>query len=207
MGNRLQRGFTIPELLIATAVFSVVLVAAMTVFFTIGHLFFKGVTITQTQQAAKKVLDSISSDIGDSTNVGAPTASAKPGVNWLCIDSARYTYTKKQVDLDQHDYTDKFGLYRETTRPGTACSDPFGAGGTAINANNDAEELLSNKMRLSNLAVSCNQTLCDLDVVVSYGDDDLFNNAALAVPACKPGLTSSQFCAVTNLSTSVSQGF
>lgn len=210
-GKSDSTGFTIPELLVATSVFSLVLAGTMAIFFLIGHLFFKGVSITQTQQTAKKIVDSISSDIGGADSVGAITSSDKVGVSYLCIDTTRYTFftnPPKEVNFSQHDWTNNFGLVRDTMPPDTDCGDPFSTGGTPINTAS-AQELLGNLMRLSNLTLNCDSTfpICDIAIYVAYGDNDLLNSPNSTAPTCISGLSVSKFCSVTNLSTTISKGF
>jgi prepilin-type N-terminal cleavage/methylation domain-containing protein len=60
MSKRVEDGFTIIELLIATTVFSVVLVGALAGFLEIGKLFYKGVSTTSTQSIANEVLQDVS---------------------------------------------------------------------------------------------------------------------------------------------------
>src|SRR6476646_3013103 len=77
-----QKGFTIVALLVATAVFSLVLVVFLTAFLRIGQLFYKGVTMANTQEAARNVVQDISDDLQfyqQSPTVGPP------GTTYFCI--------------------------------------------------------------------------------------------------------------------------
>lgn len=210
MARRLSEGFTIPELLIATSVFSVVLATTMAIFFIIGHLFFKGVSITQTEQAAKRIQDTVASDIGAApTDFDSSTSTSTrfPYLKYICIGDARYSFFfNHKVDIGTENInTGNFGLVRDA--PPTGCKDPLI---TPIDSN--ADELLGNKNRLSDFGVTGNDNIRDIDITLAYGDDEVLNGlpsiqGVSSSPTCKPGLSTSQFCSVTTLSTAVSQGF
>src|SRR5258708_6166908 len=120
-------GFTIVELTIATAIFSTVLLVGLASFLGIGKIFYKGVTITQTQSAAQSVLDQLSSDVqfGVSVVASQPTGT---GARFMCIGNARYTYNLYQeVNIDVHDSSTHFGLLRDLLPGNSGCANPFGA--------------------------------------------------------------------------------
>ena len=56
-------GFTIIELMIATSVFAVVLVVAASGILAIGMLYYKGVTSSRTQEAARSISNTIANTI------------------------------------------------------------------------------------------------------------------------------------------------
>src|SRR5438105_2859585 len=56
-------GFTIVELLIATTVFSIVLIVFLATFLRISELFYKGVSLSNTQETARTVLQDITDDL------------------------------------------------------------------------------------------------------------------------------------------------
>ena len=169
-------GFTIIELTIATAIFSTVLLVGLASFLGIGKIFYKGVTLTQTQSAGQAVLDQLASDVQFAATV-VPSQATGTGAQFLCIGNARYTYNLYQgVNLDVHDNTSHFGLLRDTLPGSSGCSNPFGAGAVALSK---PTELLGNKLRLSKLDVtpaknsvgSDIQDLWNINVTVAYGDD------------------------------------
>lgn len=204
-------GFTIIELTIATAVFSVVLLVGLASFLGIGKIFYKGVTLTQTQDATQAVMDQLSSDLQFAASV-VPSQATGTGAQFLCIGSARYTYNLYQeVNLDAHDSTSHFGLLRDVLPGSSGCADPFGPSAIALVK---PTELLGNKMRLSKLDIapaksgsgSDIQDLWNINLTMAYGDDSSLGGGDTASPSCNANLSNSQFCAVVNLNTSLNRG-
>ncbi|MGH7157117.1 MAG: PulJ/GspJ family protein, partial [Candidatus Saccharimonadales bacterium] len=93
-------GFTIVELLIATSVFSLVLMGALAGFIHAGQIFYKGVSVTQTGADAKQVLDDVSNSIN---NTGAGQIIASPSssqYSYYCVGNVRYTYNSLHTMID-----------------------------------------------------------------------------------------------------------
>ncbi len=215
-GSRLARpksagGFTIVELTIATAIFSIVLLVALASFLGICKIFYKGITLTQTQSATQTVMDQLSNDIQFASGV-VPSQATGTGAQFLCIGNARYTYNLYQeVNLDVHDNTSHFGLLRDVLPGSSGCANPFGASAVALN---NPTELLGNKMRLSKLTIapaknSAGSDILDLwniNLTLSYGDDSSLQNGGTATPVCDANLNSTQFCAVVNLGATLNRG-
>jgi len=87
-------GFTIVELLIATSVFAMVLLVALTGFLQIGRLFYKGVSDTQTQDVSRQVVNDITNNImATSLGNSIPSVSG-PAYSYFCAGPYRYTYAK-----------------------------------------------------------------------------------------------------------------
>lgn len=204
-----SKGFTIVELLLATVVFSAVVVVALSGFLSIGRLFYKGVNLSQTQSTAQQIVDSFTSDIQTSSSVSlAATTSSKS--SYFCIGNNRYIFNlHKMVDITVHDNTKNFGLIRDRLPGGSsACSNPYDAPGAV--APTSAVEMLGNKMRLNSLSVTATCPTCKLYSVVvnlAYGDDtSLTIDSATGNATCDSNLSSSQYCSVTGLSTTVAGG-
>ncbi len=204
-------GFTIIELTIATAIFSTVLLVGLASFLGIGKIFYKGVTLTETQSAGQAVLDQLSNDVQFAATV-VPSQATGTGAQFLCIGNARYTYNLYQkVNLDAHDNTSHFGLLRDVLPGSSGCANPFGASAVALT---NPTELLGNKMRLSKLSVTPAknsvggdvQDLWNINLTVAYGDDSSLSSGGTANPVCNANLSSTQFCSVVNLSTSLNRG-
>lgn len=204
-------GFTIIELTIATAVFSTVLLVGLASFLGIGKIFYKGVTITQTQSAGQAVLDQLASDLQFAPTVGSSPSPAT-GPQFFCIGNVRYTYNLYQeVNLDVHDNTSKFGLLRDILPGSSGCANPFGPSAVALVS---PTELLGSKMRLAKLSVTPAkdsgggdiQGLWNISLTLAYGDDSSLKNGGTANPVCDANLNNSQFCSVVNLDSSVNRG-
>jgi prepilin-type N-terminal cleavage/methylation domain-containing protein len=205
-------GFTIIELLIATTVFSVVLLLMTFGIIQVTNTFFKGDNDASTQRVATSVLNTLSQAV--QFNGGTVSQSA----NTLCIGGQQFSYwLGYQLEPNANGALDqKTSALVENT------------GGCTGTASATGRELLTDDMRLSNLTVTClsSATLCSstttagalyqIDVRVVYGDYDLLYSpsqphllplqAALATDAaCSGQGVGEQFCAASNISTVVSE--
>lgn len=214
-------GFTIVELTIATAVFATVLLVALTSFVGVGRVYYKGVSLTQTQSIAQQIIDRLGADLQFAptvvTNFPGPTGIAT-GVGdsqFICLGNTRYTFNLFQkVNLSDHynqnaDQT-KFGLLRDNLPGSSGCRSPFGSNSEPLNK---PVELLANKMRLSKFSLtpakdfngSTINDLWDMNVTVAYGDDESLQDPTTEAVACDANLYSSQFCSVSNQATTASK--
>lgn len=194
-----SRGFTILELLIATAVFSVVLLVFLVAFLRVGELFYKGVSMTRTQETARNVLQDISDDILFYRD--SPT----PGVtgNYFCIGSHRYTfYSGVQVGSPS-----RAGIYREDV---TGCPPLINAPNAQDVNTATADQLLDPGMQINKLTTVCNSGRCTIDIhVVFYGDDPTVLTPSAQDPnaQCTGSQNSTQYCATVDYSSTVLQSF
>ena len=172
-------GFTIVELLVATTVFSVILLGALAGFLEIGRLFYKGVSTTNTQDVANQILQDISGQFqsassftkglpqgvtGEVLPSSACTATDNSCYAYYCIGNTRYTYNitsngSRTVSFSNpsiHSPGGNFGILKDVL-PGTSgcarpCSD---TGGPACDPTkgeiqlNKPQELLGDNMRLN----------------------------------------------------------
>lgn len=226
-------GFTIIELLIATSIFSVVLLVALNGFFQIGKLYYKGVATSQTQATAQKIMEDMSSSLqfASVSGVTPPPTNPVSGVRYfMCIGDTRYTYIIGNQVTSTHDFINNFGLLRDYA----GCGDPF-SGGPALK---DPVEMLGAKMRLSkiclfaangstldtsgakcglttpqnncdpnNPAAPCLPNLWLINLKVTYGDDNILLNPSSQDPSCNASLSNSQYCSVANLQTVINRGY
>lgn len=198
-------GFTIIELLIATMVFSVVMLLIAIGVMQFNHAYYNGITQTNTQDVARSILEGISQDIqftGDQVTSPIGNGGSEQG---FCIGSDRYSYRLGWQLVD----SGPIAAQHQTTHALVKDSPGLCGGMNAQNFNNPlaagSTELLSPHMRLSKLSVSQvpgTTTMYNIDVRVVYGDDDLLSNPTANNAACKI-LSGSQFCAVSELSTVV----
>lgn len=207
-----QRGFTIIELLIATTVFSVILLMVSSGIVHIGRLYYKGITRNRTQETVRNVAEEITRSVqfGRGSKVpGAIPETATGGS--FCVGDTRYIYTiNRKVDKDTSTSaldTSKSALIAQRLG-GQACNPG------AAPPSDPGKELLSNNMRL--LAFSVQPESYDtrshrVTVRIAYGENDLLDlyendgvtltSVAPANAKCKSGIAGSDFCATAQLDT------
>lgn len=228
-----QNGFTIIELMMATMVFSVIMLVAAGTVVRFTNNFQKGLTQAATQNAARSTMDLISQQlqfIGDG-NGFRPLSSSEFASKGYCIQGTQYSYILGRELPDQTHY----GLV-ERRGMGDGC------GGTPQDLSSGSvtgSELIGPQMRLAKFTVvndadpsdeadgSMNPLLYKIHIKVVYGDDDLLclagvndgsardcnsrqsltnvenmSSGELARLQCKTQ-RGSQFCAVSELSTTV----
>lgn len=203
-------GFTIIELLIATLIFSIVLVVILAAFVQISRLFYKGVNMSNLQNDARTVTQDIADDIQFAQNPPTFVKANSSGIGYFCIGLHRYKYhLRYQVGSSTND---NFGILRETVSSAAGCT--LSAPGT------DPEELLGNDMQLNyinNLADSCTNGRCLVHVhVIFYGgtsqglfstSDSSYSGDPWNAPdaECTGSLTDSQYCATADYERTVLQ--
>lgn len=209
-----ENGFTIIELLIATLVFSAVLLLITYGIIQITRTYYKGITSTKTQQTTRAVIDEISQSIQFAGGTVSPSPSPVPGSSQVfCLNTKRYSYIlgRKLIDESNH-------VLVTDTPPCTGTSPAQDMNTTSLT--NDSRELLAPNMRLSKLEVTevdSSTGLWKVTVKVVYGEDDLLCSPSVDdclsnVPStnlgnpdliCKTIRSGTQFCAVSELSTIV----
>lgn len=204
--TRKAAGFTIVELMIATMVFSVVLLIVTAGILQVARVYYKGITELNTQNTARGVMDTIAQSIQFSGGDVLPTpASPTAGVDYFfCAGDAQFSYrlgwqVENELDLTKH--RTWHGLVRDTSGGCSGLSSAQNLGLETV----DGSDLLGQHMRLAKLVV---EPIPDTDkyriqVRVVYGDDDLLNNPTESDASCKAVSAGTQFCAVSELSTVV----
>lgn len=193
-------GFTIVELMIATMVFSTILVAI-----TIGVLYFtrayyKGVYASTTQNAARNVTESIAKAIqfGSSDDIVKQPQQASDGKWYMCAGGYAFVY-----DFNGIYKTDgtgsSIGVYMQPIS-GSSCDVPSGITGQ--------QQLLGDNMRITDLQVS---EIAPYTISVTVAHDvagATDQNTSLTAltgsdVACKTG-SGSEYCAVSTVTATVS---
>lgn len=209
--RRQQHGFTVIELLIATAVFSVVLLMVTFGIIQITRVYYKGITETNTQNTARAIMDDISQAIqfGGTGNIQG-TSGTSPGTSYaFCIGNQLYSYILGYQVVDSVNSGLKQGYHGLVLSSAASCGGPVSAVADLKGTQNipNSRELIGKNMRLSKLSVkpiTGTTNLWNIDVKVMYGDDDLFTTAPTdPSAACKSSVQGSHFCAVSELNTIV----
>lgn len=221
LSHKNQKGFTIIELSIATAVFAVILMAAQAGFIEIGRMFYKGVSVTSTQNISTNIVSDLKNNIQLAANVSLMQKS-QSGYTYYCVGNSRYTVNVGQeVDLSTKESLGpggSYGLLRDDLPGASACAAPCDGSvqtcpsGTV--AFNNPVELLGNKMRLNQFSItqpdaSASPNLYSISLIAVYGDDQALDYTDKNDPTtvfCTGSLTSQQFCAVDRITSSAYRG-
>ena len=222
-----EKGFTIIELMIATAVLSTILLLVTVLMINIGNLYYKGINQARVQDNVRSITDEVVQhlQLGD-TLVPADTDHHGPnGEHAYCIGSTRYTYfIGTQIDqpapgssapVFQH------VLWRDDN------PDPASCDATGVNLTDSSPttgrhgaELIAPRSRLMQFAIDGTSPY-NISIGVAYGDDDLLCSPVVT-DSCKrnaPPMTqfsdfahgsllckdsdASQFCSTAGLDTTV----
>lgn len=192
MGRQLiranQRGFTIVEFMIATAVFSMILLIITVGVLSFSKSYIHGVNQSKTQQTLRSVANELQQAIQFSSTcsgTGGTCSQTGSSSTWqsLCFDNVEYSY-----ELNTYD-----GLIRSSVQAGCA---PVTSAGSADT------DMLGTKMRLSQFMITQNGSSFTLSIHLIYGDKDLEHGyVAGSNPGdgtCAVG-SGSQFCAAAQL--------
>lgn len=171
-----QQGFTIVELLIATTIFSVMLLIIAGSIIQIGRLYYKSLTSSRTQETARTIISDISEAIqfnsGDvvGTNVITLNNIGDPFSRGICVGSRLYSYRlgQQQVNNTHAMVVQNMASDCTSTRAQNLSTGPVAG-----------FEMLSDKMRLTKMQVIplAGDTYRVL-VRVVYGDADILCNPA-----------------------------
>ncbi len=220
--RRTQSGFTIIEMLIATVVFSLVLLILSFGIIQIGRAYYKGTIQSRTQETARNIIDEISRGIQysgetimttqpDSLNpasCGPSYSSAKQGCRYgFCINGIGYDYIM-DMQLDHQPVPDP-----ANQRPYVLISYPVSQGcnlggytvqsPAAASAFSGAKERLGFGMKLIELDVEGSNNIYTITVGVATGQRDLFSPAAPSIGNTCKGSTGNAYCATSILTTTV----
>lgn len=171
-------GFTIIELMIATAVFSVVLLVIMTAIVQMGRLYYKANTMSRVQEATRSITDDITRAIQYSPAqvVTHLTTPSDPLARSMCVGSRRFSFVPGRQLLasapTQH------ALVSDIVAGN--CTTALNMSGTTLSGTE--KELLNDKMRIIKLDVqparNGSSSAFRVTVRVLYGDSDLVCNNA-----------------------------
>ena len=199
------KGFTILELLIATLVFSVVLMLVTAGILQMSRVYYKGVTEANTQNTARSIIDTISQAIqfsgGDVTEtIAAPS----PNTDYqFCVGNVQFSYRLGWQVEDGYTPGVHQSWHSLVQAPVSNCTSSTGAQTLTVQAVN-GRDLVGKHMRLSNLVVkSLGGNSYKIQLSIVYGDDDLLNNPTANNASCKSAIAGSQFCSSMQLSTIV----
>lgn len=181
-----QHGFTIVELMIATAVLSTILLLVTVLMVNIGRLYYKGINQARVQSNVRTVADEVAQQLrlGDSVTespASGPGLGAH-GERAICVGSKRYTYViGVQIGTPAPGSTAptyQHVLWRDNNPTPGSCSV---IGASAVNLTSSTQpsptslngaELVAPRSRLINFSVSGASPYA-VNVGMAYGDNDL----------------------------------
>lgn len=210
-------GFTIIELMIATTIFSLVLMICLGGILQITKMYYRSVTQNNTRETARSIADEIGEAIrfsSQSIALGAPVVGPQITVDdtaedtsYFCIGNKRYTYAiDRQVKPEPTEglKQKKHALWVDTLG---ICSGPASLTDDIPSA--EGRDLVPLNMRLYELSVTNVGTSGDvyeISVGVAYGDEDLLSPRPVDNPTeltCEGAFAGVEFCATTNLRVTV----
>ncbi len=201
-----NKGFTITELMIASSIFSVILLLCSFGIIRIGSIYYKGVTATRTQAVARAVSDDLTQAVQyGARNVESSPANPVYGTQYsFSVGNRKYTYKLGQLLVDG---TAGAGEANQALQVQSIDDNGVATG--------PARELLGNRMWLNEFSVQPdpnNSSLFIVRIQVVSGKTSLTQDAQGDVfgspnfnkdtVRCSSG-AGSQFCAVSSLYTKV----
>lgn len=198
--NQNQKAFTIIELLISTTVFSFVMLGASMMIIQISRLYYKGIVMTNTQTAARDLVESIARPIQyESAAVSSTAISPSPqSTGQICVGGARYSYQLKKQQTPTQQAIWKDDIPCGPTLLTLAGSPP-----------SSGHAMLSNNMQIHSLVVeqvSNAPGLWKVEATVIYGDQDLLEvdpGTGETTGKCKGNVSGSQWCSAVSYKTMV----
>lgn len=200
------RGFTILELMVATIVFSIVLLLVTAGIIQIARVYYKGVTEANTQNTARNIIDTISQAIqfsGGDVEPSDPSAVPGVGTNFaFCVSDQQFSYRLGWQVENNPNATNAQSWHALVQYPQAGC---ISAAPQDLAAQSVlGRELLGRHMRLTKLLVqSVGPNLYKVQVRVVYGDNDLLTDPTSPDTVCKNQRAGTQFCSISELSTIV----
>jgi prepilin-type N-terminal cleavage/methylation domain-containing protein len=205
-----EAGFTIVELMIATVVFSVILVIASSVMIHVNNLYYKGVTQIKLQDEIRGLNDEltrrlqlntvgptqvVANDITFNDSIGVSRT-----ISAYCIGNVRYSFIKNtQIGSDTAKGQINHVLWRDTAPVGQCAPADLRLATPSANGT----EMLGQNNWLTEFSISPLSTPYNIAIAVAYGDQDLLNFSGAAT-TCKNGV-GDQFCAYASLATLAEQ--
>jgi prepilin-type N-terminal cleavage/methylation domain-containing protein len=197
-----QKGFTIVELLIATAVFTTILFIVTYGIIQISRMFTNGFIQTQTQNVAVSLADQLTRDVefSSSSSIGSDKEANVSGSIFYYFCTYQYEYF----------YNPSGSLYKIPISAITNCLPPISSWVT----NPQTQNLLSASMKILNysgyddasqqsiISSGSASGLYSINLDILYGNtDNLVQNDNSSQWVCKPVVAIGPFCANYNLNT------
>jgi prepilin-type N-terminal cleavage/methylation domain-containing protein len=201
-----NKGFTIIELMIATTVFSVILLIVSATMLQIARFYQKGVTNSKTQEATRNIIDDIGGKL--QFNAGSFQTNSSGPITSICIDKTRYNYMLNTMVSETAGTRKGPHAIWQDTDPGGCPTIPqlifmsFAGPPTA-----GGRELVPRNMRVVEFNIPPpSGDLFTISLHLMAGDDDgIVNPAGTPPTGCKSNVSGGQYCANVKLETTVNK--
>lgn len=203
-----KHGFTIIELMIATTIFTMVLLVCALAITHVGRMYYKGIITGRTQDTSRKVVDEISQSIQFGSGPRDPDDYKEENINSfggvevksICLGSVRYSYNDDYSLGSGGTATNQIRhvLWRDETTDATC--PPVDLTQASLSG---GEELLGSNMRLPVFTVSHANNLWTISLRVTYGNEPQLYEGSNQFRFCKGSTAGGQFCATSEFTTSV----
>ena len=205
-----NKGFTIIELMIATAIFAVIMLITTTAILGISKTYIQGLVDSQNQNTTRRIVSEISQDIqynspGTINIQNIHNINYKNPNGWFCIGQDVYI-----VNLD-HEITNSSGDYGLIRYSSSSCpkSQPEITSGLPLSGTynkGSVEELLTTDQQLSQFAIDENNGYYTITATVAYGNDFMPNPVLTSDGLkyqCNTSSYSLNFCSISSLTNSI----
>ena len=204
-------GFTILELMIAAAVFAVVLLIVAIGAISFTNSYYSGITSSDVQSVSRAIMSEVSQSLEFSQNFAQLTLTS--GVAGYCIDNTMYTYKLGFEVVSSTPFGPDQGYHGLVLDTNSSCSPSTTPTLPATQSLSSSQhELLNQHMRITAFDITqLSSNIYTVHIKVDYGDDSILKSP-LPAPgsilwsgvSCNSG-AGSQFCATSDLTTSVEQ--
>ncbi|MGI9028056.1 MAG: PulJ/GspJ family protein [Candidatus Saccharimonadales bacterium] len=201
-----QKGFTIAELLIATAIFTSMMLLATSGVLYIGRVYYKGVIVSKTQDTSRTIIEDISRNIQTGGN-----KRVNSGAGVVCVGLVRYSYVLNMQLTPKGPLAgnqSRHVLWVDRVKDNIGCPAVANMNTPETDVNREVgpgavigRELVGANMRLVTFNVDASNPSAkpaELKVKVVYGDFDLSPG-----DVCISSRFGGQFCATAEISTFV----
>jgi prepilin-type N-terminal cleavage/methylation domain-containing protein len=165
-----EQGFTIIEIMIATLVFSMVLLVITVGVLSFSRAYYRGVQESATQNTARNITETVERSIQFGTSPVVIAAPAANGRGYFCAGGYKFVYSMGQKYVGAAPTTTNAGLYMM----------PAAATCPAAGALTGGQQLLGENMTITDIKLTQGANdVYTLSINIVYGDIDLI---------CKPGV-------------------
>jgi hypothetical protein len=194
-----QTGFTLVELILATAFIAFILIFMLATMLQVMSNYNKGLAVKQINQTARTVSDEMSKLI-QATDVSTINT-AYIGNGRVCFGGVSYVWNVKGATTNKYTTGGSFTMVRVNDTAGALCA----SGLPAVNPAN-ATDLLSGGIWVQQIGVtvSSNQRLVDITIGLSTAAPNQPTGTDAVLGTICDGSKDSQYCAIATFKTTVS---